>query len=130
MTPSTTVAQTIYRNGIILTMEDAQPTASALAVADGAILAIGADDAVLSHRGTTTEIVDLAGATLLPGFIDAHSHMVISSRKLAAVPMDSPPIGDIASIKDIQAALRAELDRSPRQIDHRSHIPDESVELS
>jgi len=118
MTPSGTEAQAIYRNGTILTMEDGQPTAEAVAVADGKILGVGPEDAVMGHRGRETEIHDLAGATLMPGFVDSHSHMVVSSRKLAAVAMDSPPIGGITSIADIQAALRAELERSPRQSEH------------
>jgi len=118
MTSSAQIAQAIYLNGVILTMEDGQPTAKAIAVADGVILAIGPEPIVMDHRGPSTEIHDLAGATLMPGFVGSHSHMVISSRKLAAVPMDSPPIGDIASIADIQAALRAELERVPRQGEH------------
>ena len=115
MPSSTIVAQTIYRNGIILTMEDAQPTAQALAVTDGTISGLGSEDEVMSGSGAATEIIDLAGATVLPGFVDPHSHLVFSSRKLAAVAMDSPPIGDITCIADIQAALRGKLQHSPRQ---------------
>ena len=117
MTSNSSQAQVIYRNGSILTMEDSQPTAEAVAVTDGVILAVGDDVDVMNLRGAGTETIDLAGATLLPGFIDSHSHMVISSRKLASVAMESPPIGGITSIAGMQAALRAELARAPRRDD-------------
>ena len=78
-------ADTIYTGGDVVTMNPAQPTAEAVAVAKGKILAVGARAEIESAymgaartRSTespaATRVIDLAGKTLLPGFIDSHSH--------------------------------------------------------
>ena len=74
-----TAADAIYVGGDIVTMNDKAPSAKALAVKDGRILAVG-DRAVLesNHKGAKTKVVNLAGKTLLPGFLDAHSHYISS----------------------------------------------------
>lgn len=100
-------ADTIYVGGTILTINDAQPAAEALAVKDGKILAVG-DRATLesSLTGANTRIVDLAGKVLLPSFIDPHSHyynalLVANQAKVYAPP--SGPSKDVpAIIADIQ----------------------------
>ena len=65
--------RSIFRNGSILTMERAYPVAEAVGVAEGKIVAVGAWEDV-SAVMPGAEIRDLNGATLLPGFIDGHSH--------------------------------------------------------
>lgn len=100
-------ADTIYVGGTILTINDAQPAAEALAVKDGKILAVG-DRATLesSLTGANTRIVDLAGKVLLPSFIDPHSYyynalLVANQAKVYAPP--SGPGKDVpAIIADIQ----------------------------
>lgn len=100
-------ADTIYVGGTILTINDAQPAAEALAVKDGKIFAVG-DRATLesSLTGANTKIVDLAGKVLLPSFIDPHSHyynalLVANQAKVYAPP--SGPSKDVpAIIADIQ----------------------------
>ena len=73
--PSVDAADIIYVGGDIVTIDDAQPAAEALAVKDGRIVAVGARaDVEKAHNGATTRIVDLRGRTLTPGFIDSHSH--------------------------------------------------------
>src|SRR5262249_1623001 len=68
-------ADTIYAYGVIITVNDAQPSAEAVAVKNGKILAVGARDDVMRHRGPSTEVVDLKGRTMIPGFVDGHSHI-------------------------------------------------------
>src|SRR5829696_1032329 len=68
--------EVIYHNGVVLTMEEDQPRASAIAVRDGRILAIGDDARVLRLRKRQTRVVDLGGRTVLPGFIDSHAHWI------------------------------------------------------
>ncbi len=72
------MSTTIYLNGTIYTMDAAQPRASAMAVdtRSGRILAVGDDDEVRRAGGRDTELVDLRGGTMLPGFIDAHIHLL------------------------------------------------------
>lgn len=68
-------ADIIYVGGPIVTMNDAQPSVEALAVKDGKILATGAKaDIETLYKGRMTKVVDLAGKTLMPGFIDGHAH--------------------------------------------------------
>ncbi len=69
-------ADVIFFNGLILTMDDARPTASAIHVLGERIVSVGDDASVLAEAGTTSSIVDLQGRTLTPGFINGHSHHV------------------------------------------------------
>ena len=64
----------IYYNGVILTMDEANPQAQAVSVQNGRIRKIGTDEEVLSEKGSDTVCIDLQGKTMLPGFIDGHSH--------------------------------------------------------
>jgi predicted amidohydrolase YtcJ len=69
-------AQTIYYNARFITMDPQQPTAEAVAVAGGNIMAVGPRSQVFERRGLDTKMVDLQGATVFPGFIDTHSHLM------------------------------------------------------
>jgi len=101
-----TAADTIYVSGEIVTLNDAQPSAEALAVKDGRILAVGARAAVESaHKGAATEIVDLAGKTLLPGFLDTHSHYVSALSVANQVNVYAPPAGPGKDVAGIVAAI-------------------------
>lgn len=66
----------IAANGNILTMNTDQPTASAMAVKGGTIMAIGDLAAVKKAVGKSYEYVDLEGKTVVPGFIETHDHIV------------------------------------------------------
>lgn len=68
----------LYLNGTIYTMDAAQPRAQAIAIdrLSGRILAVGENDEVRRIGGRETELVDLQGKTMLPGFIDAHIHLL------------------------------------------------------
>jgi len=63
------------------------PDASAVAIAGGKIVAVGGKDEVDKHRGKKTRIVDLEGATVLPGFIDSHVHIHEHGLALAKVSL-------------------------------------------
>lgn len=67
-----------YLNGNIYTMDAAQPRAQAMAIDNttGQILAIGTNDDVRRIGGQFSDLVDLRGQTVLPGFIDAHIHVL------------------------------------------------------
>ncbi|MCC6299187.1 MAG: amidohydrolase family protein [Anaerolineales bacterium] len=68
-------ADIVFINGQIVTMNPSQPAAQAIAVGDGKILAVGSNDEALLLRGDSTQIIDLGGLTIMPGFVDSHSHM-------------------------------------------------------
>jgi len=65
----------IFHNAVILTMDDALPTASAIHIVGDSIASVGEDSAILAEAGPQTRIVDLGGLTLMPGFIDSHAHL-------------------------------------------------------
>ncbi len=68
-------ASVIFHNGQILTMEDALPTASAIQIRGERIVAVGDEATILAEADAQTLVIDLGGRTLMPGFVDAHSHM-------------------------------------------------------
>ena len=104
-------AERIIRGGPIVTVHPAQPTAEAVAIAGGKIVAVGTEADVMKHAGPATQVSDLAGRTLVPGFIDGHSHFFslvdVQTQALCA----SPPAGPCRSVADVIAALRAVRER-------------------
>jgi predicted amidohydrolase YtcJ len=100
-------ADRIYTGGDIVTMNEAQPTAEAVAVRDGRILAVGDRADVETHRGPATQVVELAGRTMLPGFIDAHGHLKNVGLQALAANLLPPPDSDVAAIATLQDKLRA-----------------------
>ncbi|MCZ6718437.1 MAG: amidohydrolase [Gammaproteobacteria bacterium] len=109
-------AESIYFNGEIITMNDLQPEAEAVAVLDGKIVMAGDYADAKAHADGHTRWIDLAGKTLLPGFFDAHSHATLTAAKLAVVNTDPPPAGSANSITSIQRALRDGLASAPPEV--------------
>jgi len=71
-----TPAELAFVNGAVYTVDAARSRAQAVAVKDGRIVAVGSDDTIGEHLGPRTEVFDLNGRMLLPGFQDAHVHPV------------------------------------------------------
>jgi predicted amidohydrolase YtcJ len=71
-------ANVIFYGGSVLTANNAQPRAEALAVRRGIISTVGKTSDVMAQRGPRTRMVNLGGHALLPGFIDAHMHTAIT----------------------------------------------------
>jgi predicted amidohydrolase YtcJ len=69
-------ADLILTNGKVCTLWDDRPWVSALAVGDGRVLAAGDDAEIAEFRGSETEVVDLEGKTVVPGFTDSHNHLL------------------------------------------------------
>jgi len=63
-----------FLNGTVITMDNDLPVAEAVLIQDGLIIAVGSDEEISILVGDEVDIIDLQGRTLLPGFIDAHSH--------------------------------------------------------
>lgn len=98
-------ADVIFTGGVI-TVDDAQPTAEGVAVANGQIAAVGSRDDVLSLRCVGTRVVDLDGHTLAPAFIDPHSHYINSLMVANQVNVYAPPAGPGTDVAAIVAELR------------------------
>jgi predicted amidohydrolase YtcJ len=80
--PPDEAADIIFHNGNVITIETAQPLAEAVAVRGGLIQAVGSDDEVLALQGPDTVLVDLQGKTLMPGFIEGHTHLLAFSDRM------------------------------------------------
>ncbi len=107
-------ADSIYYGGRIITMNDAQPGAEAVAVKNGKISAVGARAEIERlHKGRKTQMIDLAGKSLLPGFFDAHSHFSKVGLQAISANLLPPPDGPVKSISQLQDALRDYLRTSP-----------------
>jgi predicted amidohydrolase YtcJ len=74
--PSAENAITIFYNGILLTIEESQPRAEAIAVQGEKILAVGSSAQILELSESDSVLIDLGGKTLMPGFVDAHNHFL------------------------------------------------------
>jgi predicted amidohydrolase YtcJ len=98
-------ADTIYRGGPIVTVNDPQPTAEAVAVKDGKIIAVGSESEVLAHRGDATRIIELDGRAMLPGFISSHGHTWLIGLQASSANLLPPPDGMGKDIASIQALL-------------------------
>jgi predicted amidohydrolase YtcJ len=71
----------ILLNGSIHTVDDANPSATAVAIRNGRFIAVG-DDEIRDLAGPSTRVEDLDGATVVPGLIDAHNHLEATGRDL------------------------------------------------
>ena len=97
----------IYFNGQILTMDAEKPRVEAISVRDGIIESVGNESEVMLLVEGHSELIDLKGATLMPGFVDAHGHFPGSGRTAFSADLNSPPIGTISSIEELLTTLAA-----------------------
>jgi|688.fasta_scaffold107254_1 predicted amidohydrolase YtcJ len=100
-------ADLIYSGGDIVTVSASLPQAEAVAVRKGVIVGVGRrTDVLKAWQGPKTRMVDLAGRTLIPGFIDAHSHMAQHETTWGLPNLNPPPVGGIRSIEDIVTVFK------------------------
>jgi len=98
-------AQTIYTNGKIITVDASNTVAQAVLVKEGKIAAVGTATEIGKLRTAATQVIDLNGRTLVPGFIDGHSHFMGLSRS-TTVNVGSPPMGDVKNIADLVSRIK------------------------
>lgn len=100
----------LYLNGNLYTMDAALPLAQAMAIDDasGRILAVGTNDEVRRVGGQYTELVDLRGKTVLPGFIDAHIHLLETAYRAQRVDA-----GECTSEDAVAALVRERASQTP-----------------
>jgi predicted amidohydrolase YtcJ len=107
-------ADIIWFGGPIITVADKTPRAEAVAVKDGRIVAVGTKAAVMkAEQGKATRLVDLAGHTLVPGFVDGHGHLSGVAIQAVSANLLPPPDGPATSIADIQRIMRDFIATSP-----------------
>ncbi len=109
-------AEAIYHGGPILTMVRDGARVEAIAVRRGTIVHAGGLAEAMALKGERTTVIDLEGRCLMPGFIDPHSHLVGQSMKSAVVNLDPKPIGEVATVADIQRLLRESIQRTKPEV--------------
>lgn len=99
-------ADTIFRGGDVVTVDDKSPFAEAVAIKSGKIIAVGTNEEIAKYQDVKTEVVDLAGRTLLPGFIDGHGHCFATGIQAASANLLAPPDYKITDIAGILSELK------------------------
>jgi predicted amidohydrolase YtcJ len=95
-------ADLVFRNGAVYTVDAARSWASAVGVRHGRIVYVGTDSLPAGLIGRGTEVVDLAGRMLLPGFQDGHVHPIDSG-----VALDQCDLNDAETTDAVSAGIRA-----------------------
>jgi predicted amidohydrolase YtcJ len=94
--------------GTVLTVDDRQPTAEALAVADGRIVAVGKREDVDGWIGPGTQTLDLGDGCVMPGLVEAHGHPLMEAIVLSDRMVDIRPV-TIPDADDVVAAVQSEI---------------------
>ncbi len=101
----------IYYNGTIVTMDGEKEQAQAVGVKDGIIVQVGSDEEVLKWKTVATEVVDLHGKLLLPGFIDSHMHLVSTALAMEQLNLnDTKSLAEMIRIGENALATRSNYD--------------------
>ncbi|MDH5704760.1 MAG: amidohydrolase [Candidatus Aminicenantes bacterium] len=85
LSPGGEMADLVLLNGTVWTVNPSQPWAEAVAVKGGRILEVGSSRTIKKLAGTRTEVVDLKGDLVLPGFIDSHTHFLDGGFSLLSI---------------------------------------------
>jgi predicted amidohydrolase YtcJ len=106
-----TSAEIIVTNAVVRTMDPSRPQATAFAIGGGKIIGVGSDEEVRGLAGEGTEMVDLAGAAVIPGLVDVHNHHLMAGEadlyQLGFSPTAS--FDDvIEAVRDYSAGLEAD----------------------
>ncbi|HET7557618.1 MAG TPA: amidohydrolase [Rhodanobacteraceae bacterium] len=106
--PHLPAADLVLRDANIATLDPLQPTAQALAIRDGKILALGGNDAIAHYIGAHTQVLDLHGAFVTPGFIEGHGHLFGTGRSLMELNVANAPNWDaiVAMVKSSVAKAK------------------------
>jgi predicted amidohydrolase YtcJ len=100
-------ADLALRGGNVITVDNNWRIAQAIAIKDGRFLAVGDDAAIAGHIGPNTQVIELAGKTVVPGLIDSHLHQLFAALNGPAVQL----LGSRA-VADVQKAIAERVARS------------------
>jgi predicted amidohydrolase YtcJ len=100
----------IFYNGRIQTLDDAGKVCTAVGAANGIITAAGSDDELRRWLKPGTETIDLRGAVMFPGFMEAHNHLMIYGYLLDGLDMSA---SQAAGMDDILKRVKSETQKHP-----------------
>ncbi len=107
-------------DGKVVTVDDDFTVAEAVAVADGEIVAVGSTSRIRALAAPRTEVVELEGRTVLPGFFDGHIHLVpgrnpaVQPWKMGLIPAVAPWLTGVVTVEALEEALLARAESTPR----------------
>jgi predicted amidohydrolase YtcJ len=107
---ATRPADLVLLDGRVVTVDDRFSLATALAVRDGRFVAVGSNDEVRRHVGTTTRVIDGRGRTVIPGIIDTHVHALDVAAAEAA-----QPFRNLRTISELLGWIRREAQGRPHE---------------
>lgn len=110
-------ADIVYQNGPILTIDDSAPAAEAVAVKDGIVIAVGTEEEVFKLQDDATKLIDLEGRTMLPGFVDAHGHVMGGGLQALSANLLAPPDGEVKDIAALQQTLKDWMEANKEAVD-------------
>lgn len=99
-------ADLVLINGNIISVDQEESIVEAIAVKDGKFLIVGTNDHVLKSRGKLTQVIDLEGKTVLPGFIDCHNHVPVRPKWV--------DLHWVRSMDELVGLLREKVEKTPR----------------
>jgi len=104
------LADLILKNANVITMDPACPAAELVAIKGNRILLVAGNEELEQLKGAKTRVIDCQGRTVVPGFNDAHCHILSFIRKLGSLDL-SP--SSVSSIVDIKSAIRRRAQNLP-----------------
>ncbi|HEC87379.1 MAG TPA: amidohydrolase [Thermoplasmatales archaeon] len=99
----------ILFNGVIHTIDEKNSIVDAVAVKDSKISAVGTNEEIKRLKTEKTKLFDLEGKTVLPGFIDTHTHLMFTGKSLMGIDLTSAK-----SIQDIKDLLKEKAKDTPK----------------
>src|SRR5690606_11056460 len=112
-------ADLVLSGGTVLTVDAEHPRGEALAIRDGRIVAVGTNDEIEPWVGPATRVVDLAGRTAMPGFIEGHGHYMRLGA--AQLELDLSTAGSWQEVVDLVAAAVPEPEPGELIVGHGWH---------
>ena len=103
------LADLALTSGKVLTMDQSQPYAEAIAIKDDRIVQVGINKEIEPWIGKNTQVISLKGKTVVPGFIDTHIHVVDFGRFLRWIDLSK-----VGSIKEMQESLSRHVKKAPK----------------
>jgi predicted amidohydrolase YtcJ len=101
---------TIYYNGRINTLDDSATECTAVGATRGIITALGSDEELRRLKSPETEMIDLKGTVMFPGFMEAHNHLMIYSYLIDGIDLSA---SNAARMDDVLNLVKSEIDKQP-----------------
>lgn len=91
----------IFLDGAVITVDPQNTVAEAIVIEDNKILYVGSNEEAMKYINTETEVINLNGRSVVPGFIDAHNHLGLCGMNMLSVDCRSPKVKCIADIQNL-----------------------------